>query len=624
MGYSVEGWTEGPGVPQSVWRYKWFVASLVLLGMLGASLFSVTQPTRYEGVVRIFLTADEGTAGDPERIVTSHAAFIESPTVADRVIALTGNRLTRKELEKRLTVEPSANGDFITIRALDDTPSNAAGLADAVDLAYRQIISEQSQEAASRAIAALESAQGRLASEVEQIQKQRRTGDNPALDAEEQAKRRQLEATANRIEEISADAAGPPPALQDKAAVPDERAQPKPLRNAAIGAVVGLVIGVALAWLLAARERVRPGEDTAESQVPVDDDFEQPVEVTRDFVEQPRTNVPGPHAASQVSATASDIQESTEQIGQLLDADDNRLRESVGDQAAKSLDEDPDLLYSLAEWLESQHQNYPQITAERLRDRLLFDRVAVLLQTGEGLDLAGCVGWDPDEVGPIGHHDASILNKLSANGVRLIGSTDRGELLNAGVLGNQAQRIAVAPLKHGNIAFGVLLVGQEEPDSEAPSQGNGSFDGIGTFARSVAPDLHAWLLLHHLREQLAAHGRAHEQAANSAESAPVESVPSAPVDSQSAESEPVESVPATPADDQAGESERVESEPPAPADSQPAESKPIGSESPAPGDSQSAESEPVESVPPAAADDQSAESGPAESGPAESGPAGRR
>src|SRR4029450_7960599 len=105
----------------------------------------------------------------------------------------------------------------------------------------------------------------------------------------------------------------------------------------------------------------------------------------------------------------------------------------------------------------------------------------------------------PDEVGPIGHHDASILNKLSANGVRLIGPPDRGELLNAGLRENQAQTILVAPLKHGNVAFGVLLVGHEEPDSEAPSQGNGSFDGVGSFARSVAPDLHAWLLLCHLR-----------------------------------------------------------------------------------------------------------------------------
>jgi capsular polysaccharide biosynthesis protein len=454
--------------------------------------------------VRIFLTAEEGSGGDPERIVTSHAAFIESPSVSDRVIALTGNRLTRKELEEQLSVEPSANGDFITIRALDATPGNAAGLAEAVDLAYRQIISEQRQEAAEQTIATLERAQPRLAREVEQIQKQRRTDDGPALEAEEQAKKRQMEATANKIEEISADAAGPPPALQDKAAVPDEPAQPKPLRNGAIGAVVGLVIGAALAWWLAARQRVRPGEDAAESQAHIDDDLDKRVEVIHDLVEHPRTNVPPPHAASDVGATPPDIQQSPEPVRQV---GDNRVRGSVG-LAVNSLGKDSDLLSSLAEWLETQHQDFPQITAERLRDRLLFDRVAVLLKTDEGLDLAGCVGWHRDGVGPVGRYDLSILTRLGANGARVIESADRRELVKAGLLGDEAQTIVVAPLEHENVAFGALLVGDKEADSEASPKVNGSLHGIVSFARSVAPDLHAWLLLHRVREQLASHGKA--------------------------------------------------------------------------------------------------------------------
>ena len=196
-------------------------------------------------------------------------------------------------------------------------------------------------------------------------------------------------------------------------------------------------------------------------------------------------------------------------------------------QAVNSLGKDHDLLSSLAEWLESQHQNFPQITAERLRDRLLFDRVAVLLKTDDGLDLAGCVGWQPDGVGPVGRYDQSILTKLGGNGARLIGSDDRRELLNAGLLGNEAQTIVAAPLEHQNVAFGVLLVGQEEPDSEAPPQGNGGFDGIVSFARSVAPDLHAWLLLHRLREQLGSRTNAQEQT-TSAIPAPIVSVPLLP------------------------------------------------------------------------------------------------
>jgi len=58
MSYPVDGWTEGPGLPQSIWRYKWLVALLVLLGMLIGALISGIQPVRYEGVVRIFVASE--------------------------------------------------------------------------------------------------------------------------------------------------------------------------------------------------------------------------------------------------------------------------------------------------------------------------------------------------------------------------------------------------------------------------------------------------------------------------------------------------------------------------------------------------------------------------------------
>jgi len=512
MGYPQDGWMEGPGLPQSIWRYKWLVGGLVVLGILIAFLLSAAQPTRYEGVVRIYLTAEEVAAGDTERTVMSHAQFVESPTVADRVIALTGNRLTRKEFEKRLKVEPAADANFITIRALDTTPENAAGLANAVDLAYRQILSEQRRAAANQTIAALEAVQTRLASELTQIRQQRRANDSPALEVEEQAKRREMEATANKIEETSADAAGSPPVLQDTAAVPDEPVQPKPLLAGAIGALVGLVIGVALAWLLAARRRVKR-EEPAESQAAVVDDFKTSVEVSQDDGVLSRTGGAPHHAASDNAAIALGIQESPEQVQQVAAADDNRVREST---AVDSLDEDPDLLYDLADWLQSQHQNFPQITAERLRDRLLFERVAVLLKADEGLELSGCVGWHADGVKPVARDDAGILNKLGGNGTRQIGSTEHDELRNAGLLGDEAQTVLVAPLEHDRVPFGVLLVGQDQPDSQASPRANGYLDAIGSFARSVAPDMHAWLLLRKLREQLASHGKAHEPTSGAA------------------------------------------------------------------------------------------------------------
>ena len=308
--------------------------------------------------------------------------------------------------------------------------------------------------------------------------------------------------------------------------MPDEPVQPKPLLDGAIGAVVGLVIGVVLAWWLAARQRVRPSKSPSNLKPTLTrTSRRQSRSATISLSTRARTgHRPTRHQTSEPPHRIS--RSHLNRSGGSRDVDDNQVTGSVR-QAVNSLGKDHDLLSSLAEWLESQHQNFPQITAERLRDRLLFDRVAVLLKTDDGLDLAGCVGWQPNGVGPVGRYDQSILTKLGGNGARLIGSDDRRELLNAGLLGNEAQTIVVAPLEHENVAFGVLLVGQEEPGSEAPPQGNGSFDGIVSFARSVAPDLHAWLLLHRLREQLASRPNAQEQT-TSAMPAPVVAVPLLP------------------------------------------------------------------------------------------------
>jgi capsular polysaccharide biosynthesis protein len=513
MDYPVDGWTEGPGMAQSIWRYKWLIAVIVLLGILGGALLSATQPTRYEGVVHIFVASAEVPAnGDAARTVMSRAQFIQTPVVLDRVVALTKNRLTRKELEQRLTVEPAADADFITVRALDTTPENAAGLADAVNLAYREMLGEQKRVASEQTIAGLEKVQRGLANELAQIQQQRRAGDTLALQAEERAKKRQMAATAKKIEETSADPAGLPPTLQDKAAVPDEPVQPKPLRDAAIGAVFGLAIGVVLAWWLAAR-RGRPEQLPVESQADIDEDFEEAIAVLQDLIEH-RNGAPT-NRAPKVEDTASDIKESPAHV-RLAEVDHNPVTASVR-QALSSLIKDHDLLYSLAEWLESQHWDFPQITAERVKDRLSYDQVAVLLKTEGGLDLAGFVGWRPNGAGPVEHYDPSILSKLGGNGARLIGSADRRKLLNAGLLGSEVKIIVGAPLEHENVVFGVLLAGREKPKSEA-SQANGSFDGIGSFARSVAPDLHAWLLLRGLRRQLAS--RKGEQTTSHVESDP--------------------------------------------------------------------------------------------------------
>jgi capsular polysaccharide biosynthesis protein len=442
MGTRVDEWTDAPGLPQSVWRYRWLVAGIVLIGALGAFAWSAFQPTLYEGVVRIYVTTESGQSGNLERTVASQAQFLGSSIVSDRIIALTGNRLTLQELEQRLTVEPSANADVITVRALDETPEGAASLADTVDVAFRQVLAEQRQQAANQAIATLQEMQERLATELSRIQQQRSDADNPSLLASEQAISGQLDANANRIGQVSADSAVPTATLGDKAAVPDEPAEPKPIRTGAIGAVIGLVIGVALAWWLAGRRpAVTHDEETAQVLAHVDEDLEQ--------------------------------------------ADDVR-------QVLETLDNNHHELY---------RKDFAQITAERLREDFPFDRVAVLVRIHDGLEVAGQVGWGTNELRSADHHDTSLLDSLGWTGPRLIGSAERRELRNVGIVTSAALTIVAAPLEHQEVPFGVLLAGQEKPNGKVLPTGNGVMEGVGKFAEQVAPDLHTWLLLQRLRDQ---------------------------------------------------------------------------------------------------------------------------
>ena len=86
----IDDWQEGPGLVESMRRYRWLVASITLLAAVAAFVWSSTQPVLYEGVVRLYLDTSGDQTDDPGRIVRSQAEFITSPEVLDRTLALDG------------------------------------------------------------------------------------------------------------------------------------------------------------------------------------------------------------------------------------------------------------------------------------------------------------------------------------------------------------------------------------------------------------------------------------------------------------------------------------------------------------------------------------------------------
>lgn len=250
-------WGEGPGVVQSTWRFKWWVAALVVAGAMVGFVWSTFQPTQYEGVVRVFL--DDADVADSSRHVRARAEFFKSPAVLQRTSESLAGRMSAREVEDRLHIGPSTNTDLITIRMLDDTPEGAADAANAVVNAYQQVFIEQAAATTSKAMNDLEPIRLRLEAELADI-RAKRVGEDPTDpigQINEDAKALELRNLAN-LKVQGAGRVGAAPfeiALLEPSAVSKEAVAPDPLRASTLGALFGLIAGALLAWWLTGREQ---------------------------------------------------------------------------------------------------------------------------------------------------------------------------------------------------------------------------------------------------------------------------------------------------------------------------------------------------------------------------------
>jgi len=478
---------EVPSLVQSIWRYWWLVALTTLIGALLAYGWSSRQPVRYEGVVRIFLDDGAKQASDPAREVRSRAEFLTSPAVLDRVVTLAGGRLTRRELEERLSVEPAKDADVITIRALDDTAQGAARLAGLVVAAYGDVVAQQSEATARSTVATLERATARLEVEIANLKDRLRTDPGSAsLQASLEAKSRQMQTLADqgeqaRFEAVKAARAAPP---EEKVAVPDEPAQPHPKRTGAVGAMLGLVVGAGLAWWLTMRPPFP-------ARAPAPEAAGRPAGGQGRWrlrlggvLRQAHGLRNGTAATSNGSAT-----DGAQQVGIV---DFNRLTTSI-EQVFDSLEGPRQHLYD---------RDIPQISSDEVASRFPVDFVALLLDDGGGLRVKGQAGLPAEWVRSAEAHDLDAAAELLRGGPRLVDERDRKWLDEAGVPGDDAEAVVLVPLVHDEVAFGALLAGQWSSNGRAQALDRGQVHDIATCAQQLTPYLRAWLRLRHLKRRL--------------------------------------------------------------------------------------------------------------------------
>jgi capsular polysaccharide biosynthesis protein len=484
-------WEEGPGLLESIWDHKWLVVAMVVLGALVAYTWSVRQPVLYRGEVRLFVSEPPAQANgaaadiDPVRNVLNQAEFLTSPAVLRTAIRESGARLTPDQLEKRLTVEPAENADFITIQAVDSSPKGAAKLTNAVAAAYTQVLSQRARDEANGTIAELERAQKKNKADLAAIESRLRLQPNdPVLAAERQATIEEIRSVATRERDVSTSVeAAARSADFEKSPVPKEPFQPQPTLTALIGAMVGLVGGCSLAWWLATRSvKVRPFQRRAAA--PVGRDLavvrrsagHDPEVVHGRGVSGGRTSPSD--AAEADDETIVDFRQLTTSIQQVF-----RLLEGPGQQ-----------LYE---------QNVPQLVAEDIASRFQVGWVAVLLENGDGsLKVTGGFGLDAANGDSALHFDGDMQEVLDA-GPRLVGAEEQGRLAKLGVFSDSAGSHLRVPLIYDRVGFGMLLVGQRGDDGDRPLPiSRLDLDELAAQVRSLAPYLRAWVLLRSLRTRL--------------------------------------------------------------------------------------------------------------------------
>jgi capsular polysaccharide biosynthesis protein len=503
----------GPSLLDSLWRRKWLVALAVLLGMVVAYGWSARQPVRYEATVQLFLDAPggqitqaSGSDEDPDRVLRNQVERLNSPAVLNKVAVLTGGRLTRGQVRDRVSVEAAGDADVITIRALDATPAQAARLAALVPRAYLRTINERT----TRRVAELQRAQNQAKDDLVRIRGalQASPGD-VGLQADLAATKRELQQAAD-AKRAAAQLGTAEAALASQDARPvvgDEPAQPQPARAAAVGALLGLAVSVALvSWRTGQQLR---GAGAARPAAAVEEpgrDLAVLTDVDGSPNGQPAGEVRLPDSVTRQLQRAEPPRRRNRQ------GRERRAEPTEVHKPAAGINDFTQLTVSIQRIFRSleghryrlYEQNVPQMAADDIANWFPVDLAVVLLENDQGmLQVAGSVGLSSFEEHMTIEDDRQLLLQVVEMGSRMVDEEERSRLAEANVPGSQAQTLIVVPLIYDQVAFGMLLMGQRgDSGGDQPALVQADVDRVRVWARDISPYLRAWLLLRYLKFRL--------------------------------------------------------------------------------------------------------------------------
>lgn len=223
-----------------VWRRKWLVLAIVVLGTVATYLASAQREKSYRAVTQVFVSDSQvqtllnsaSALAGTDRDTQDQAQILLSRPVAQGVIDRLALKETPGALLRTVQATPSARSNFVTVAAERPSPQNAAAVANAFAKEY---IDFRGQQLARD----LDSAIRGVTTQLDRLPK--------AQSAKQQ--RDDLRSTLGTLQ--AARAVAPSQARQtDSATAPNHAFTPRPKRDAAFGLVISIALALALAFTL--------------------------------------------------------------------------------------------------------------------------------------------------------------------------------------------------------------------------------------------------------------------------------------------------------------------------------------------------------------------------------------
>jgi polysaccharide biosynthesis transport protein len=237
-----------------VLREQWWIILLCLvITTFAAAAYTSKQDKEYEATAKLLLQSDNlssqvagttiGGAIDPTRQAATDAQLVASPAVA----ALVRSKLKQPLAGAVVTTKANPDANILTVTVTDKSPARAASIANEFARQYIVFRRDTTRQRYRRALGIVQS---KLA------QTRKNTPDYLTLRA--QAKQLRLLVSLQ-----TGDAQ-----VVQQASKPVDPVKPDPARNIAIGVIVGLLIGLGLAFLRDRLDRRIKNEDQLESLLP--------------------------------------------------------------------------------------------------------------------------------------------------------------------------------------------------------------------------------------------------------------------------------------------------------------------------------------------------------------------